>query len=164
MELDQISQKEKNIDFKVYRNIRNTFVNIGKYRNAIQNHESTMRLFPEKETGVNAFSCYVVFVYVEKSKRRFKKIMSLPLIQAGKEEGNFTSEINIYNRVDTCGEILEEDILSHSKASEEVFITEYLLVASVFEEKKWSELYFWVHSNLQGTYESLSNQRKFIKK
>ena len=44
--------------------------------------------------------------------------MALPLNQTGKEEVNFTSEINIYKGGERCCDILEDEILSHSKAAE----------------------------------------------
>ena len=55
-----------------------------------------------------------------------------------------------------CGDLLEEEILRHSKASEQVVITASLLFASVFGEKNWSEGYRWIHSQLKGNYESLA--------
>ena len=117
MELDQIPQGKK-IYFKVCRKIRNAFVNIGKYRDAIHNCESAMSSSTYQETGVNELLCYVVLGYEEKSKRCFIKLMSLPLNNPGKEEGNFTSEINIYKGGGRCGDILEEEISSHRKAAE----------------------------------------------
>ena len=54
-----------------------------------------MNSSPDQENGVNAFLCYFVLGYAEKSKRCFTKIMSMPLNQESEEEGNFTSEINI---------------------------------------------------------------------
>ena len=39
-----------------------------------------------------------------------------------------------------------------------MFITEFLLVASVFVEENWSEGYHWVHIQIKGTHESLANR------
>ena len=55
--------------------------------------------------------------------------MSLPLNQVGKEEGNFTSEINNFKGGERCGDLLEEGLLSFSKSVEQVVITASLLVA-----------------------------------
>ena len=60
MALDQIAQEEKHIGFKVYCNFGNTFVNIGTYRDAIQNYESSMSYSTYHETSFNALLCYVV--------------------------------------------------------------------------------------------------------
>ena len=45
-----------------------------------------------------------------------KYVTSLESIRRGKRK--FTSEINIYEGGGRCGEIIEEEILSHSKAAE----------------------------------------------
>ena len=74
------------------------------------------------------------------------------------EEGNFTSERNICKGGERCGYLLEYELLSCSKAYEQVVITAYLLVASVFGKKNWAEGYRWVHSQLRGNHESLANQ------
>ena len=66
---------------------------------------------PDHETGVNAFLCYVVLGYAQKSKRCFTKRMSLPLNEVGEEEGNFTSEINNCKGGERCGDILEGELL-----------------------------------------------------
>ena len=65
--------------------------------------------------------------------------MSLPLNQVGKEEVNFTSERNNCKGGSRCGELLEEELFCCSKSSEHVVITEYLLVASVFDKEIWAE-------------------------
>ena len=73
---------------------------------------------PYQETCVNALLCYFVLGYAEKNKRRFTKIMSLPLNQAVEEEGKFISEINIYKGGGRCCDIIEDELLSHSNDSE----------------------------------------------
>ena len=87
-------------------------------------------------------------------------MISLPLNQVGEEEGNFTSERNNCKVGGICVNLLEDDILGHSKDAEQVFITEYLLVASVFGEENWAERYCWVHIQLKVTHKSLTNQIK----
>ena len=37
-------------------------------------------------------------------------------------------------------------------------ITEYLIFASVFFKEKWSEGYHWVHIQLEGTHEIITNE------
>ena len=83
--------------------------------------------------------------------------MSLPLNQVGEEKGNFTSERNNCKVGGICVNLLEDDILGHSKDAEQVFITEYLLVASVFGEENWAERCCWFHSQRKVTRNSLAN-------
>ena len=54
------------MDFKVCCNIGNALVNIGKYRDVVQNYEAAMSSFPDHKTAVNALLCYVILVDVEK--------------------------------------------------------------------------------------------------
>ena len=61
--------------------------------------------------------------------------MSLPMNQVGAEEGNFTSEKNNCKGGEICGDLLEDDVIHHSKAAEQVFVKAYLPVASVFGEE-----------------------------
>ena len=65
MALDHIPHEEKNIGFKVCRNIRNTFVKIGKYRAAIQNYESTMSSSPDQK--ITSMDFYVM-LYLDMRK------------------------------------------------------------------------------------------------
>ena len=94
---------------------------------------------------------------MQKNKRYFSKIMSLPLNQVDEVERNFNSDRNNYKGVERCGDLLGEEILSLSKAAEQVVITAYLLVASVFGDENWAEGYHWVHSQIKGTHGSLAN-------
>ena len=94
MAMEQIPQEEKYIDFKVCCNIGNSYVNIGKYCNAIHNYEASISYYPDHKTGVNVLLFYVVLGDADKSKRCFTKIMPLTLNQVGEKEGKFTSEIN----------------------------------------------------------------------
>ena len=54
--------------------------------------------------------------------------MPLPLDQVGEKEGNYTSERNNFNEGEICGDLVEEEILRHSKSAEQVVITSSLLV------------------------------------
>ena len=94
----------------------------------------------------------------EKIKQCFTKIMSLPSNKLGEAEGIFISDWNNCNGGERCGDLQEEEILGHNKASEQVFITEYMKVASVFVKENWAEGYCWVHSQIKGNHESLSDQ------
>ena len=69
---------------------------------------------------------------MEKIKRCFTKIISLPLNQLGKEEGNFTSERNNFKGGGICVDLLGDEILRISKDYEQVVVTAYLIIASVF--------------------------------
>ena len=64
--LDQNLEEEKNIGFKVCRNIGNAFVRIGKYCNKIQNYEAAMSSSLFRETDVNVLLCYAVLGDAEK--------------------------------------------------------------------------------------------------
>ena len=69
MALYQIPKVEKYIGFKVCRNIRSAFVNIGKYLNGIHNYEAYMIYSPYHKTGVNSLLCYFVLGDAEKVSR-----------------------------------------------------------------------------------------------
>ena len=84
--------------------------------------------------------------------------MSLPLNQVGKEGVNFTSKRNNWKEGERCGDLLEEELLRHSKAAEQVLITLSLLIDSLFGEEDWDEVYSWFQSQLKGTDESLANR------
>ena len=139
MALNQIPWEEKNVGFQACLNIGNAFVKIEKYREAIWNYEAAMSSSPYHETSVNELLCYVVLGDAEESKRCFTKTVSLPLNQVGKEEGKFASEINSCKGSERCGDLLEEELVRRSKSDEKVFITESLLVASVFGGENWDE-------------------------
>ena len=135
MATDQIPQEEKK-GLKVCRNIGNTFIKIGKYRDTIQNYESAMSSSPDHKTYANSFLFYVIIGYEGKSKRCFTKIMSLTLNKVGEKEGNFTPERNNFRGGERCCDLYEEELSRCSKASEHVVITQSLLVDSVFNRGK----------------------------
>ena len=83
--------------------------------------------------------------------------MSLHLNQVGEEEGYFTSERYNCKGGERCVKLLEEYILRHSKAAEQVVITEYMIFDSFFGEEKWAEGFCWFHSQLKGTHKSRAN-------
>ena len=78
----------------------------------------------------------------------------------GKEEGNLISERYNCMGGERCGDLLEKELLSFSKADKQVVITSDMLFASVFGEENWTEGYPWVHSQIKGTHESLHNRIK----
>ena len=67
--------------------------------------------------------------------------MSLPLDKVGEEEGNLASDRNNFKGGERCGDVLGEEILRCSKFDEQVVITAYLLVASLFGKENWAEGY-----------------------
>ena len=68
--------------------------------------------------------------------------MSLLLNQVGDEERKFTSERNDYKGGEICGDLLEEEILHQSKSAEKVLITESMIVALLFGEENWSQIFY----------------------
>ena len=83
--------------------------------------------------------------------------MSLSLNQVGEKEGNFTSERNNSKGGERCGDILEDELLCCSKASEHMATTSSILVDSVFCGENWVEGYLCVNSQLKDNHESLVN-------
>ena len=83
MVLDHITQEDIYTGFKVFHNVVNAFIKIGKYRDAVQNYESSMSSSLDHEIGANALLCYVVLGDAGEIKQCFTKITLLTLNQVG---------------------------------------------------------------------------------
>ena len=73
MALDQIPNTGKEIRFRIFRNIGNTFVRLGQFRDAIESFEIIMGGHPDVLTGFNLILCYYALGDVEVRGRRARR-------------------------------------------------------------------------------------------
>lgn len=74
--LDNTSTTDKNLRFKLYRNIGNVFVKMGQYKDAVHSYETILEGTGDPAAGFNLVLCYYALGEVDRMKRTFSKLLS----------------------------------------------------------------------------------------
>ena len=77
--LDEIPSTDKDLRYKIMRNIGNAFVKMGQYKDAIGSYEAVLEGNGDIDTGFNLLLCYYALGDVEKLKRTFSKLLSIKI-------------------------------------------------------------------------------------
>jgi intraflagellar transport protein 88 len=90
MALDQIPAVNKNIRFKILRNIGQSFVKMGKYQDAVTAFESVMENHPDHQAAYNLILCHYSLGDKENMKKGFMKMTSVapPIIEQYVDNSN----------------------------------------------------------------------------
>ena len=86
MALDQIPNTNKEVRFKIFRNIGHAFVRLGQFQDAIQAYETIMSGDPDFQTGFNLILCYYAKGETDKMKRGFTKLLSITIQGVNEED------------------------------------------------------------------------------
>ena len=90
MTLEEIPSAGKELRFKIMRNIGNSFVKMGQYKDAVGSYESVLEGNADIITGFNLLLCYYALGEVDKLKRTFSKLLAIKSL--GMEEGEEETE------------------------------------------------------------------------
>ncbi|CAF0751378.1 unnamed protein product, partial [Didymodactylos carnosus] len=82
MALDQISEQNTDIKFKVRENIAAVHIEMGQYNEAAQCYESIVQERPNYRSGFNLLLCYHTLGQREKTKRAFTDLLKIPFMSA----------------------------------------------------------------------------------
>jgi len=86
MALDQVPNTNKELRWKIYRNIGNAFVKLGQFQDAIQSYESVMNGNPDILTAFNLTLCFYALGDGDKMKKYFIRLLSIPIPGASIDE------------------------------------------------------------------------------
>ncbi|KAJ3194971.1 Intraflagellar transport protein 88 [Irineochytrium annulatum] len=135
MALDQIPNTNKDIRWKIMRNIGIAFIKMGQFQDAITSFESVMESNPDYHTAFNLALCYFALGDQERMKRGFQKLVSvrMPPVEQYDEEGHTSLNEPVEDH-----EVFNEDSLraiarERRKAAERYIILSAKLVAPNIE-------------------------------
>lgn len=74
--LDETPPSDKELRYKLYRNIGNAFVKMGQYRDAVNSYETILEGSGDVAAGFNLVLCYYALGETEKMKRTFIKMLN----------------------------------------------------------------------------------------
>lgn len=74
--LDETPPSDKDMRFKLYRNIGNAFVKMGQYKDAVNSYETILEGTGDPAVGFNLVLCYYALGEVDRMKRTFIKLLN----------------------------------------------------------------------------------------
>jgi intraflagellar transport protein 88 len=173
MALDKIPATGKDLRYRVFRNIGNSFVKLGQFQDAIESYESVMTGNPDIQTAFNLLLCLYARGDKEKIKKQFLKLLTVPIAgmtdEDEEKENDMSEEKNEDfdeallhpERNDTLKELLHA---RHEQANEYI-LTAARLIAPTIEEGSDSGPagdfvagYKWVMEQLRSDFEIVSSK------
>ena len=79
MALDQIPSTGKELRYRIFRNIGNSFVKLGQFQDAIDSYETIMQGSADIQTAFNLLLCLYARGDKEKMERHFLKMLTIPV-------------------------------------------------------------------------------------
>lgn len=163
MALDQTPMDERGTSVKIYRCIGNSFVKMGKMKDAIQNYETAMTSSPDVKSCFNLLLCYVIIGDVDKSTQSLVKMASIvsklsdPVVdlllsqttpknsEEEKEERQIMVMANEFN--------LEQDLDERKKKAHSLLYNGARLVSSLhIDNTHWVEGFRRIYDLLKDTF------------
>mmetsp|Transcript_14856 Transcript_14856/g.26287 ORF Transcript_14856/g.26287 Transcript_14856/m.26287 type:complete len:772 (-) Transcript_14856:118-2433(-) len=97
MALDQVSNTNKDMRFKIMKNIGTAFVKMGQYQDAMQSFDTVMENMPDHATGFNLVVCFYALGDKEKMKKSFQRLLAVPPFeqQDDEEEEDEEGDMNV---------------------------------------------------------------------
>lgn len=157
MALDQIPSTGKELRYRIFRNIGNSFVKLGQFQDAIESYESVMNGSADIQTAFNLMLCLFARGDKEKMKKHFMKMLSIPIPgMTEDDEEKADEEVDVTNEKE---DLLKEELNRRLEMSNEHIINAARLIAPVIDEKNdWEAGYKWVIDQLRTDYESVCSK------
>jgi intraflagellar transport protein 88 len=135
MALDQIPATSKDLRFKIFRNIGNSFVKLGQFQDAIESFETVMGGAPDIQTAFNLLLCLYARGDKDKIRRHFTKMLTLPVPGMTEDDIEKLAEIPdaTLDRVDT----LREELQQRHETSNDRVLSSARLIAPIIEESTY---------------------------
>lgn len=157
MALDQIPSTGKELRYRIFRNIGNSFVKLGQFQDAIESYDSVMQGTPDIQTAFNLMLCLYARGDKEKMKRHFVKMLSIPIPGMTEEEEEKHSEEVDHSKEQV--DSLKTELMKKVEYTNERILTAARLIAPVIDEKDdWEAGYKWIVEQLRQDYESVCSK------
>eukprot|EP00698_Gefionella_okellyi_P020039 TRINITY_DN6238_c0_g1_i1.p1 TRINITY_DN6238_c0_g1~~TRINITY_DN6238_c0_g1_i1.p1 ORF type:complete len:772 (-),score=174.54 TRINITY_DN6238_c0_g1_i1:15-2330(-) len=129
MALDQIPNTNRNVRFRIMRNIGNAFVRLGMFADAIGSYEGIMDTLPDYRTGFNLIICYFALGHADSMKKGFMRILSIPQYYELEDGDSLEDD----DETATGRDQLRQDIMRRKKQAIQYVSTAARLIAPVIE-------------------------------
>mgnify|MGYP003385349127 FL=1 len=178
MALDQIPSTGKELRFRIFRNIGNSFIKLGQFQDAVDSFESVMAGSPDIQTAFNLMLCHYARGDKEKMKRHFVKMLSIPIpgmteedeekVTEGEDGDNADANVSGHNeaRVDA----LKEELKVRNELANDNVLCAARLIAPIISVddasmdangpsvEDWVGGYKWVMEQLRPDYELVASK------
>jgi intraflagellar transport protein 88 len=152
MALDQIPSTGKELRYKIIRNIGNAFVKLGQFQDAIESYETIVNGNADMQTAFNMLLCLFARGDIEKMKKHFLKMLSIPVVGMTEEdEDRATGDQNIDQEDSLKSELHKRLELSN----ERVLMAARLIAPAIDDKRDWENGYKWVIDQLRTDYENV---------
>ncbi len=158
MALDQIPATNKDLRFKIFRNIGNAFVKLGQFQDAIESFESVMGGAPDLQTAFNLLLCLYARGDKDKMRRHFTKMLSLPV--PGMTEDDMEKLAEVPEAIADHPDALREELQQRHEQTNDRVLSSARLIAPILEENanEWTQGYRWMMEQLRPDYETVSSK------
>ena len=162
MALDQIPATGKELRFRIFRNIGNSFIKMGQFQDAVESMETVMAGSPDMQTAFNLLLCYYARGDREKMRRHFSKMMTIgvPGMTDEDEEKLSSNNLEHFDAVSERQDALREELQTRLELHQERLLTSARLTAPLVEdtEERWVEGYRWVMDQLRQDHEAVASK------
>lgn len=168
MALDQVPATNKDLRFKIMRNIGNSFVKLGQFQDAIDSYEAVMNGSPDIQTALNLLLCYYARGDQDKMKKHFLKMLSIPIVGMTEEDeeaivaaknpiSTFNGDVSNTDILSDKTDFLREELTRRYDAFNEKILTAARLIAPKINDdpEDWISGYKWVLDQLRSDFESV---------
>jgi intraflagellar transport protein 88 len=143
--LDEIPATDRDLRYKIMRNIGNAFVKMGQYKDAIGSYEAVMEGSSDIVTGFNLLLCYFALGDVDKIKRSFTKLLAVRVAGYGPDEDD---EDESHKEDVLVSDALRKEVRSRRQKFLHTVTTAARLIAPVLD-KDWRIGFDWVIEQLR---------------
>lgn len=162
MALDQIHTTSKELRFRIFRNIGNSFVKLGQFQDAIDSYETIMSSSADIQTAFNLLLCLYARGDKEKMKKHFMKMLSIPIpgmTEGYEEEKDGDDEVNALADSTDRHDSLKEDLTKKVEVNNDRILQAARLIAPVIDDREdWEQGYKWIIENLRTEHENVCSK------
>ncbi|PRP76921.1 intraflagellar transport protein [Planoprotostelium fungivorum] len=163
MAMDQIQNTNKEIRFRIMRNIGCSFIKLGKFQDAVQAFETIMEASPDYRSGLNLLLSQYIFNNPEKMKSSYSSILTIGRSSFSRPEGAEEEEEETEEENLGPNDALRQEIRERNKFAERYIILGSKLIAPHIE-KDFATGFDFVVDTLHATKNSdLANELEISK-
>ena len=147
MALDQVSGANRDMRFRIMKNIGVAFVKMGQYQDAMQSFDSVMENVPDHSTGFNLLVCFYALGDKEKMKKAFQGLITVPMFEAQNKEEEDDDD-NLEN-LDFIDDSLKHFLRAKQNKVHRQVMTAARLIAPVIDRANPAAGFSWVAEQLR---------------
>jgi len=147
MALDQVTNINKDMRFKIMKNIGIAFVKMGQYQDAMQSFDTVMENMPDHATGFNLVVCFYALGDKEKMKKAFQQLLHVPPFEVQEEEDDDDDEEGNMN-VDFLDDALKQFLRARQAKVRRQMMMAARLIAPMIDKSGSGAGFDWVSDQL----------------